>query len=388
MKETNKAFIFGLLFFFSTVISGYGQQRGVTKDKIIAGGWNAMSGALAYPGTSFFNSTEAYFKYINDRGGVNGRKLEYIAYNDDYEPPKSVAAATKLLDKDQVFLFLSPFGTGTTAAVRPIAEETRTIIFAPGTGSPMFVKPYNPLFFLVYLNYYNQMYLAVDYLVKEKGLKRIALFGAKGEIGQVTYEGTVERLKRYGLQISAYDEAGPGDVDVSAQFNKLRGAQADAVIVTATPKPASLMLREMEIKSWKPVTLLYGVITDQVPGMAKEAAEGVICLQMYPPTDSDMPEIQKHREIMKKYVNKDINAYSTMGYINAKLFVEIVRRLGNSITTENFIKEAEKIRNWDTGLGIKISFTPTSHDGVKMAYLTIVKGGKLEKLRDWMEVRD
>jgi len=372
----------------SLASAGYGQQRGVTKDKITTGAWIAMSGALAYPGTSFMYSTEAYFKYINDQGGVDGRKLEYIAYNDDYEPPKSVAAAKKLLEKDEVFMFITPMGTGTTAAVRPIAEETKTIIFGPGSGSPMFTKPYNPLFFLTIINYYDQMYLAVDYLAKERGFKKIALFGAKGEIGQVTREGTVERLKKYGLEIAAYDEAGPTDVDVSAQFNKIRGAGSEAVIISATPKPATLMLQEMHKTNWKPVTILYGPITDQVPGMGKEAAEGVVCIQMYPPPESNLPEIQKHREIMKKYVNKDINTYTIWGYINAKIVVEVLKRLGNNITTENFIKEAEKLRNWDTGLGLKITFTPTSHDGSKMAYFTIVKGGSLDKFRDWMEIKD
>jgi branched-chain amino acid transport system substrate-binding protein len=389
MKNKSWIIIFIVsLFLISMVATGYGQQRGVTKDKIITGAWIAMSGALAYPGTSFMYSTEAYFKFINDQGGINGRKLEYIAYNDDYEPPKSVAAAKKLLEKDQAFMFITPMGTGTTAAVRPIAEEAKTIIFGPGSGSPMFTRPYNPLFFLTIINYYDQMYLTVDYLLKERGLKKISLFGAKGEIGQVTREGTVARLKKYGLEIAAYDEASPTDVDVSAQFNKIRGVGSEAVIISATPKPATLMLQEMQKNNWKPLTVLYGPITDQVPGMAKEAGEGVICIQMYPPPESNLPEIQKHREIMKKYVNKDINTYTIWGYINAKIVTEVLKRLGNDVTTENFIREAEKLRNWDTGLGLKITFTSSNHDGSKMAYFTIVKGGKLEKFRDWMEIKE
>ncbi len=389
MKNRYGIIVFAVFaIFLSPASQGDAQQRGVTKDKIVTGAWIAMSGALAYPGTSFMYATESYFKYINDQGGINGRKLEYVAYNDDYEPPKSVAAAKKLLEKDQVFMFVTPMGTGTTAAVRPIAEETKTIIFGPGSGSPMFTKPYNPLFFLTIINYYDQMFLVVDYLVKERGIKKISLFGAKGEIGQVTREGTVERLKKYGLEIAAYDDAGPTDVDVSAQFNKLRGAGAEAVIISATPKPATLMLQEMQKNNWKPTTVLYGPITDQVPGMAKETAEGVLCIQMYPPPESNLPEIQKHRDIMKKYANKEINTYTIWGYINAKIAAEVLRRLGKNVTTDNFVKEAEKLRNWDTGLGLKITFTSSNHDGSKMAYFTIVKGGKLEKFRDWMEIKE
>jgi len=389
MKEKNGIIIVMVsLFLISVTAMGYGQQRGVTKDKILTGAWIAMSGALAYPGTSFMYATESYFKYINDQGGINGRKLEYIAYNDDFEPAESVAAAKKLLEKDQVFMFVTPMGTGTTAAVRPIAEESKTVIFGPGSGSPLFTKPYNPLFFLTIINYHDQMALAVDYLVKKRGLKKIALFGAEGEIGQVTREGATDRLKKYGLNLAAYDEARPTDVDVSAQFNKIRSAGPEAVIISATPKPATLMLQEMEKNNWKPVALLYGTISDQVPGMAKGAAEGVIATEMYPPPESNLPEIQKHREIMKKYVNKEINTYTIWGYINAKIVVEVLKRLGNNITTESFIKEAEKLRNWDTGLGLKITFTPTNHDGSKMAYFSIVKGGKLENFTDWMEVKD
>lgn len=387
-KKSGIIIVMVSLFLISVTVTGYGQQRGVTKDNIVTGAWIAMSGALAYPGTSFMYATESYFKYINDQGGINGRKLEYIAYNDDFEPAESVAAAKKLLEKDQVFMFVTPMGTGTTAAVRPIAEESKTIIFGPGSGSPLFTKPYNPLFFLTIINYHDQMALAIDYLVKKRGLKKIALFGAEGEIGQVTREGATDRLKKYGLKLAAYDEARPTDVDVSAQFNKMRSAGSEAVIISATPKPATLMLQEMEKNNWKPLTLLYGTISDQVPGMAKGAAEGVIAMEMYPPPESNLPEIQKHREIMKKYVNKEINTYTIWGYINAKIVVEVLKRLGNNITTESFIKEAEKLRNWDTGLGLKITFTPTNHDGSKMAYFSIVKGGKLEKVTDWMEVED
>ena len=128
------------LFLISMTATGYGQQRGVTKDKIVLGAWIAMSGALAYPGTSFMYATESYFKYINDQGGVNGRKLEYIAYNDDYEPAKSVAAAKKLLEKDQVFMFVTPMGTGTTAAVRPVAEEYEDHHLRPRLWKPHFHK--------------------------------------------------------------------------------------------------------------------------------------------------------------------------------------------------------------------------------------------------------
>jgi ABC-type branched-subunit amino acid transport system substrate-binding protein len=376
-----------LLFIVCYVGIGETQVRGVTKDKIKTGAWIAMSGALAYPGTSFMYSTQAYFDYINDQGGINGRKLEYIAYNDDYEPAKSVAVAKKLIEKDEVFMFVTPMGTGPTAATRPIAQETNTITFL-GTGSPMFTNPYNPLYFLTVVNYRDQMTLVVDYLVKEKGFKKIALFGAKGEIGQVTREGAVSRLKKYGLDLIVYDEGGPTDVDVSAQFNKIRGSGAEAVIISATPKPATLMLQEMQKNNWKPVTFIYGPITDQVPGMAKESAEGVLCVQMYPPPEANLPEIQKHREITMKYAKKDINVYTIWAYVNNKITVEILKRLGNNISTENFIKEAEKLRNWDTGLGLKLTFSPTSHDGSKMCYFSIVKEGKLEKFRDWMEIKD
>lgn len=387
-KKSGIVIVMVSLFLIAMTATGYCQQRGITKDKIITGAYIAMTGALAYPGTSYMYATDSYFKYINDQGGINGRKLEYIAYNDDFEAAKSVAVAKKLLEKDQVFMFITPMGTPTTAAVKPIADESKAIVFGPGTGSTMFTKPFDPLFFLTIINYDSQMALAVDYFVKKRGFKKIALFGAEGEIGQVTREGATKRLKKYGLTLTAYDEGRPTDVDVSAQFNKIRSSGPQAVIITATPKPATLMLQQMQENNWKPTSMLYAPISDQVPGMAKGAAEGVIAMEMYPTPDSKLPEIQKYREIMKKYENKEINSYNIGGYVNAKFVVEVLKRLGNNITTESFIKEAETFRNWDSGTGLKLTFTPTDHDGCKMAYFTIVKGGKLEKLTDWMEVAD
>jgi len=384
-----------ILFLFLTFTPASAQVRGVTKDRIIAGAWVAMSGALAYPAVSESTGHKTYYDFANDQGGVYGRKIEYIAYNDDYSPPKSVAVAKKLVEKDRVFYFAEPFGTPNTLAALPVAKEYNVPIINP-SASPTLLKG-NNLVFLCKLNYYDHMRLMVDYLVRDKKLKRIALFGAKGEIGEITREGAVDRLKKYGLQLAAYDDASPDDLDVTAQFNKFRSVKADAVMISANPKPASLMLQEMKKQDWQPITFLYGALSDQVPKMAKEAAVGVFLLHWIPTVDGTMPGVQEHKKIMEKYAPKsEVNEYSLMGYVSARVAVEILKRAGGDLTVEKFIKAAETLNDFDTGTGIKITFTPTDHSGSKWGAISIVKGPgdadwktlKLEKATGWIEIKD
>jgi len=376
--------------------SAFGQVRGVTKEKIIAGAWVAMSGPLAYPGVSESTGHRTYYDFINGQGGVHGRKLEYISYNDDYSPPKSVAVAKKLVEKDEVFLFAEPMGTGPTIACLPVIKEFNVPTINPGTGVPSVLKD-NNLVFLCRLNYIDHMRLMVDYLVRDRKLKKIVLFGAKGEIGEITKQGAVERLKKYGLELLAYDDASPDDVDVTAQFNKFRSVGAEGVLISATPKPASLMLQEMKKQSWDPVAFLYGAITDQVPKMAKEASIGVLVLHWIPTVDTALPGVEEHKKIMAKYAPKaEVNEYTLIGYVGGKVAVEILKRTGRDVTVEKFIKAAETLREFDTGTGIKITFTPTDHSGSKYGAISMVKGPgdpewktlKLEKITGWMAVKD
>jgi ABC-type branched-subunit amino acid transport system substrate-binding protein len=372
------------------------EVRGVTKDKIITGAWVAMSGPLAYPGLSMSNGYKAYFDYINDQGGVNGRKLEYIAYNDDFSPPKSVAAARKLVEKDQVFLFGQPMGTPTTLAALAAAKEFNVPIMNPGSGSPTLLKD-NRLVFLCHINFFDQMNGMVDYLVQEKKVKKIAMFGAKGEIGEITRAGATARLKKYGLELVAYDDASPDDIDVTAQFNKCRSAGADAIIITATPKPASLMLQEMKKQNWNPVKFLYGPLTDQVPKMAKEAAVGSYVYHWLATVDSNLPGVVEFRKVMAKYAPKvETNEYTLDGYVGAKVTVEILKRAGKDLTPEKFITAAETLKDFDTGTGVKITFTPNNHSGSKYGAISLVKGpgdpewktAKFETIKGWHAVAD
>ncbi|MBI5442698.1 MAG: ABC transporter substrate-binding protein [Deltaproteobacteria bacterium] len=353
---------------------GAAEVRGVTKDKIVTGAWVAMSGPLAYPGLSISNGNKAYFDYINDQGGIHGRKIEYVAYNDDFSPPKSVAAARKLVERDEVFLFANPMGTPTTLAALPVAKEFNVPIMNPGSGSPTLLKD-NRLVFFCHINFFDQMNGMVDYLVKEKKLKKIAMFGAKGEIGEITRAGAAARLKKHGLELVSYDDASPDDVDVTAQFNKFRSAGADAVIVTATPKPASLMLQEMKKQNWNPVKFLYGPLTDQVPKMAREAAVGAVVYHWLATVDSNLPGVVEFRKIMAKYAPKvEINEYTLDGFVGAKVTAEILKRAGRDLTPEKFIAAAETLKDFDTGTGIKITFTPNDHSGSKYGAISVVKG--------------
>jgi branched-chain amino acid transport system substrate-binding protein len=278
-------------------------------------------------------------------------------------------------------------GTPTTAAVIPFALESKVPIFGPGLSSHSFTRPVNPYVYLTAITYYDQMVIAVDYLIKTRGKKKIALFSAGGEIGHSCEAGASKRLKKYGANLIAHEEAPRNAVDVSAQANKIALRGADAVIIASNPKPASLLILEFKKMGYKPDIMLYGVLA--YPGYLQvqdEDLEGCFGIHSFPSTSSNEPGVVEHRELLKRY-GKNLKPHMTTlwGFITANTFVEIVRRMGKDVTVENFVKTAESLKHFDTGTGIKMSFGPDNHEGAKMAYIVIARDGKFIKISDWLK---
>jgi ABC-type branched-subunit amino acid transport system substrate-binding protein len=376
--------LFSLLLLVAPAVSS--GERGVTDSGIKVGAWHDLSGNLTYYSTSIMNGAGFYFKQVNESGGVNGRKIEYVVYDDGFEPQRSLAAAKRLVAQDGVFAFVAPMGTPTTAAVIPYAVENKVPIFGPGLSSHDFTRPVNPYVYLTAITYYDQMSIGIDFLVKNRGKKKVALFSAGGEIGASCEAGASNRLKKYGLKIVTHQEAPRDAVDVSAQANKIRLDGADAVIIATQPKPADLLILECKKMGYKPDILLYSVLAEPAALQLKdEDLEGVFGIQPFPAYTGREPGVVEYNNLLQKYGNNlKSNMFSFWGFITGKTFVEIVRRMGKDVTVDRFIKTAESLKNFDTGTGINISFGPDNHEGARMAYVVVAKQGKFIKISDWL----
>ena len=204
---------------------------GVTKDKVILGSFLPLQSGLAAGATQMKEGCDAYFKYINDLGGVNGRKIEWIVENDSYNPQQTAAVVKKLVDRDEVFAIVSTLGTVTNLAVLPFLAQRGIPIINPAGGHMLLNKPTDKNVFGILPLSSEIGELMTDFAVTKLGAKRVAIFFQNDQFGKDQRDGAVEALKKHNLQSVAEASYVPSDVDVSAPVVALKQANPDAVIL-------------------------------------------------------------------------------------------------------------------------------------------------------------
>jgi ABC-type branched-subunit amino acid transport system substrate-binding protein len=176
---------------------------GVTKDQVILGSFLPLQSGLAAGATQMKEGCDAYFKYINDSGGVNGRKIEWIVENDSYNPQQTVAVVKKLVDRDGVFAIVSTLGTVTNLAVLPFLAQRGVPIVNPAGGHMLLNKPTDKNVFGILPLSSEIGESMTDFAVMKLGAKRVAIFFQNDQFGKDQRDGAVEALKNHNLSAMA-----------------------------------------------------------------------------------------------------------------------------------------------------------------------------------------
>lgn len=361
-------------------------EVGVTDDTIVVGCSNSFSGPLAYTGTQLTKfGLDLYFKWINDQGGINGRKVKTIYYDDGYRPQDALANTKKLVEQDKVFAILAPQGTAPILATVDYLLESKVPLLFPFQGAD--VLSGKRLIFTSFTLYPLQSKLMVDYLVEKRKMTKFASIYQDDEYGKSFLRGFEGNLDRYKLKLVAAESVKRGAIDLSAQVAKVRQAKPDAVFLILTPGPGAQVLKEAAKVGWKDSVLVSsGPLTDEnFIILGAGVGEGVEGLSLWPdPVHSEQPAIKKYREILEKYApgNKP-NRYSLFGYFYAMLFTEGVKRAGKDLTREGLIKALEGIKNWENGIIPPVSFSETNHETQRGGFWVRVEGGVFKPVSDW-----
>ena len=383
--------IFLLLFSIATATGVYAEV-GVTDDSILVGCSNSFSGPLVYPGTQLVNNgLEAYFGYVNDRGGVHGRKIITQYYDDGYKPQNAVANTKRLVDQDKVFAIVASQGTGAVMATVKFLTENKVPLIFPFQGVPISGQK---TIFTSFTPYPNQSELVVTWLVKVKGFKRIGLLYQDDKYGHTFRDPAKETLAKFGLKLIAAESYKRGATDLSAQVAKLRQANLDACLLVATPPPGAAFLREAHKQGWKDTKIISsGPLTDEkYINLSSGVGEGIWGLSLWPdPVNSNDPAVVEYREIVEKYGkdrDKTPNRYSLYGYYYAKLFVAGLQRAGKDLTRESYIAALEGIKDWENGITPPVSFSATDHLAQNSGFMVEVKKGVFRPISSWITLKN
>jgi branched-chain amino acid transport system substrate-binding protein len=368
---------------FGTALSA---DPGVTKDKITLGSFLPLQSGLAAGATQMKEGCDAYFKSVNEAGGVNGRKIEWIVENDSYNPQQTAAVVKKLVDRDGIFALVSTLGTVTNLAVLPFLSQRGVPIVNPAGGHVLLNKPTDKNVFGILPLSSEIGESMVDFAVGKLGAKRVAVFFQNDQFGKDQRDGAVEALKKHNLQPVAEASYVPSDVDISAQAVAIKQADPDVVILGVIPKHGALFVKEAQRLGWKPKMVGHNTVADPVVVdlAGAEALEGVYVNLMTAADSMDTPAVKKANEILAKYYPQTKPGYYPyLGMAGGIIMVEAIRRAGDDLTRAKLISALESLGRFEPGVLPPIEWSASYHGGPKSFGYAQWKGGKLAVLQGW-----
>ncbi|CCD86173.1 putative branched-chain amino acid ABC transporter, periplasmic binding protein [Bradyrhizobium sp. ORS 285] len=377
-----------------SVTSAQAQKKydpGASDTEIKVGQTVPFSGpASAY--ASIGKTQAAYFNMINEQGGINGRKIKLIQYDDAYSPPKAVEQVRKLVEDDEVLLTFQIIGTPSNAAVQKYLNAKKVPQLFAATGATKFTDPKNFPWTMGYNpNYFTEGRIYGQYILKEHPSAKIGVLYQNDDLGKDYLNGIKAGLgDKASSMIVAEASYEVSDPTIDSQLLKLKAAGADLLFSAATPKQAAQAIKKLHELDWHPVHIVdinatsVGAVL-QPAGL--EASKGVISVNYgkdpLDPQWKDDPGMKRYFEFMAKYYpdgDKNSN-FNTYGYGNAELLVTILRMCGDNLTRENVMKQAASLKDvvGDLSLpGMKINTSPTDYRVNKQLQMMKFNGERWE----------
>jgi ABC-type branched-subunit amino acid transport system substrate-binding protein len=374
--------------------SAYAQKKydpGATDTEIKIGQTVPFSGpASAY--ATIGKAQAAYFNMINAQGGVNGRKINLIQYDDAYSPPKAVEQVRKLVESDEVLLTFQIIGTPSNAAVQKYLNTKKVPQLFAATGASKFTDPKNFPWTLGFNpNYFVEGRIYGQYILKEYPNAKVGVLYQNDDLGKDYLNGIKSGLgDKAATMIVAEASYEVSDPTIDSQILKIKSAGADLFFSASTPKFAAQAIKKNAELGWKPVHILdinatsVGAVM-QPAGL--EASKGVISVNYgkdpLDPTWKDDPGMKRYFEFMAKYYpegdkNSSFNSY---GYGTAQLMVHVLKQCGDDLTRENVLKQATNLKNVQLDLalpGILGNTTPNDYRVNKQLQMMKFNGERWE----------
>ncbi|HVZ08287.1 ABC transporter substrate-binding protein [Rhodopila sp.] len=353
--------------------------QGVSDTEIVIGNITDLSGVTAVQGVNNSDAIRMVFDEVNAKGGINGRKIKFIAEDSQYQVPRAVQAMNKLLNNDHVFLTIGNGGTPMNDANMPVQFAKNVPNMFPLTAARSMYEPYNKLKFAQFASYYDQMRAAVKYFAEKRGRKNFCVMYQDSDFGKDVLAGVVAQTQAMGMKVVATTAHRPTDTDFNANVNKLKDAGCDVIMMGTIVRDTNIIIQTVRKLGWN-VDLVgqFASYDTAVASLAGGATEGFFCMTpaLYAYPDDPRPEVQAFAKKYKELYGRDPNFHGEVGNTAAKLVVLGLQRAGKDLTTENFIKGMESIHGYKDIFGSELSFGPDQHHGSTKSFLTVVKDGR------------
>ena len=328
---------------------------GVSDTEIKIGNTNPYSGPASAYGT-IGKSIAAYFKMINDQGGINGRKINFISYDDGYSPPRTVEMARKLVEQDQVLFMFQTLGTPSNTAIHKYMNMKKVPQMMVATGATKWNDPKgNPWTMGWQPNYQGEAQIYAQHIIKTKPDAKIAVLYQNDDYGKDYLKGLHDGLGAKKSMIVKEVSYEVSDPTVDSQIVQLAASGADVFINITTPKFAAQAIRKAYDIGWKPVQYLnnvsIGIGSVLTPAGLDKSVGLLTVAYLKEPNDKQFandPAMTQWREFMKKYYpdGSQIDNLNVYGYSVAQTIAQVLRQCGDNLTRENVMRQAANLQKY------------------------------------------
>jgi branched-chain amino acid transport system substrate-binding protein len=360
---------------------------GVTDKEIVIGSCAALEGPSQFLGRETVRGAQAYFLLVNEEGGINGRKLKLVSFNDGYDPEQAEGCWNKLMQEKP---FSLGFFVGTPTAMKyvPLAEKSQIPIVGLFTGAQTLYTPMRHWVMNVRASYYDEAREQVDGLWKTLQYKKIGVIYPDDSFGSAVLSGVQAAMTANGgapVAVASYvrqtNQAG-------SAIEKVRAANPDAVIIVGPSNTVAPILKQAHERGWHPqFTTVSFVGTDDLIQEAGADADGMVVTQVVPPYYmTDLKTVALYRRTMLRYSpGSTPNFVSLEGFVDAMVLVEGLKKAGKEPTREGLIRALESLHDWDAGLGpnLRLDYSAKDHKGFHHVIPTVVRSGRAVPFTDW-----
>ena len=330
----------------------------------------------------------AYFNKINAEGGINGRKINFITYDDGFSPPKTVEQARKLVENDEVLFMFQSLGTPTNLAIIKYMNQNKVPQLFVATGATKFGDAKNfPWTMGWQPTYQIAGRIYAEYLLKNHPNGKIAILYQNDDSGRDYIKGLKDGLgDKAKTMIVAEAPYEPQDPTVDSQIVTLKASGADVFFIEASPKFAAQAIKKAAELGWQPVRLLAS-ISASVGSVLKpaglEISKGILSTgYLKDPTDptwKNDPAVKEWAAFMDKYYPEGdkTTTFTVYGYLTAQTIVQVLKQCGDNLTRENVMKQAANLKNLELGMllpGIKINTAPDDYYPIKQMQMSRFNG--------------
>jgi branched-chain amino acid transport system substrate-binding protein len=379
------------LFLLRTALPTLAQTPpGVTEKTILIGSCSALEGPSRSLGLETVTGANAYFSLTNDEGGVNGRKLKLIAYDDSYDPAKTQACFDRLLN-DKVFAMGFFVGAPTAVKYMPLAESNKIPLIGLFTGAQTLYSPLRHWIVNVRASYYDETREQMEGVWDKLGYHKVGVIYPEDAFGSAVLGGIAEALKTRGaepVKVASYERQ---TANVGGAIDTVRATNPQAVVVVGPPNTVAPILKQSHARGWKPLFITVSFVgTDELITEAGDDAEGTVITQVVPPYYvTELKGVALYRRSLSKYAPEaKPNFVSLEGFVDALVMVEGLKRAGKDLTREGLIRAIESIHEEDLGLGpqLKLDYSAKDHKGFDHVIPSVVRGGRAVPFTDWSTV--